>query len=59
MVTCDKKGTALYCSKDCQHGKIHSPKVWQDLTDCRAKSKCVIINKICQCVENEMELLPD
>jgi hypothetical protein len=55
-VICNNKGKALYCKTDCQHGKPHNPKVWSDLIDCRTKSKCSIIDKICQCVEKEIEL---
>ena len=56
-VICNNSGKALYCKKDCVHGRLHEPKTWQDLTDCKTKSKCCIIEKVCQCVEPEMKII--
>ena len=55
-VKCNNTGKALYC-KECQHGKDHEPKVWQDMTDCRVKSKCSVTNLVCKCEEEYIELI--
>jgi hypothetical protein len=49
-VICDHLGKSEYC-RTCKHAKEHTPYIYAlpSTTDCRDKSKCIIIEKVCSC----------
>ena len=57
-VICNKKDNRVMYCRTCRHGKEHIPIIWQDGADCRHKSKCSIVDKICQCLKNETDGYP-